>query len=915
MVKLKITWILIPVLLSLFLLSCDSKDIQFENRAKRASQSQGDILIGVVTSSNTPNLFLEGVNMALEEINREGGVLGRQIVALNYDDKASLKQGKKIAKEISENPDVIAVVGHSYSGIAIPVSVTYEKHGILFLSPGATSRLFTLYGKGLTFRNIPSDEIMGERMADFCLSQGFKKMVIIYERESIGKMLSEFFYKRATDIGIEIVTRTSYFRWQTSFSGMISRIKKKHEFDAVFLAGLFEYAPKVIKDARNLGIKVPIITSANMDSPQLFTVAGDASEGVIVPTVFNPDYPSRKTREFVKKFESKFGVAPDVRAAQGYDAIRVLAYAIEEGYSTVPAAVASSLQIIDNWKGVTGSYSFTFNGDITGKSIFFKEVRKGKFEVVKFTDEHKKEKPDPFYVDEETTLRLPVEGIITTLDPGLIRDVTSIEIAEQFFLGLTDMDPETYEAVPELATHWTVSEDGRTYYFHLRENVIWTDGKSVTAHDIVWAIQRNLSASVNCPYVFMLNILKNAKAVQKGEKAPSEAGVKAIGDFTVMFELEHAASYFPAMAGLWVYRPLPRHIIEKYKNEWSEIKNIVTNGSYMPVEWQKGITMVLKKNPDYYDAGNVSIPEVHYNVIPESSLGLVMYEKNELDLMGGFYLRLPTAEIPRIENDPILSGEYLREPLFCTYAYGFNISMPPMNNPLLRKAISAAIDRELLIEFVTRGGEEPAKTYTRPPVFGSVDPKLNIGIQFDPVQAKKWLKQALEEEGYTGPESLPEIILLYNKSETHAKIARAVSASVKHYLNINIKLESKGWDDFVDAFSSADSPHHMFRAGWCGDLMDANAWLNVVFNPEKPIFNLGLKNPEFTELLEKAEKERNPEQRKKFYKRAEQILCEEEAAVAPIFFETAHYLVKPRIKGWYSMGMGGQHIRNWSFKK
>ncbi|MCP4111176.1 MAG: mechanosensitive ion channel [Desulfobacteraceae bacterium] len=508
-------------------------------------------------------------------------------------------------------------------------------------------------------------------------------------------------------------------------------------------------------------------------------------------------------------------------------------------------------------------------------------------------------------------LRLPVEGLILTIDPGLTQDIASIELTEQLFLGLTDFDPETYEPVPELAARWTASEDGKIYRFHMREDVTWTSGDPVTAHDVVWAIRRNIRPAMNTPYASSMYILKNAQAINSGKiRDVSEIGVSAADDFTVEFTLEHSAAYFPAMAGLWVFRPLPAHTVEKYGDRWTEPQHIQTNGSYMLSNWKKGNVMILKKNPDYYDAENVLIPEVRYNVVPESSAGLLMYENNELDIIGGIYLRIPLSEIPRIKSNPVLRGEYVNEPLFCTYAYGFNTRRPPVDNILVRKAICAAIDRQTLIDAIGEGNEEPAATFTRPPVFGAVSPIEDVGIKFNPDQAKKWLDQA----GYPDAEGFPEITLMYNMSDTNAKISQAVQALLKHYLNINVRIQGLEFGAFIDSVTSSDSPH-IFKMSWCADYPDANNFFNEFLHPHNSPNWIGWDNPEFAELMVSAQGEADQGKRKAFYKRAEQILTEDECAIIPVYFETAQYLVKSRLKRWYHMAMGGQHIRNWDFYK
>ena len=507
-------------------------------------------------------------------------------------------------------------------------------------------------------------------------------------------------------------------------------------------------------------------------------------------------------------------------------------------------------------------------------------------------------------------LRVPIEGVISTIDPGLTVDMSSIDITEQLFLGLTDYDPKNYEVIPELAEKWTVSKDGTVYTFFLRKNVKWTKGRPVTAHDVVWAIQRNINPDTNCPYSYMLSILKNADNISSGDITDlSQIGVRAIDDYTLEFTLNHAAAFFPAMVGVWIYRPLPRETIEQFGEQWTDYKNIKTNGSYMLGDWKKGKKMTLKKNPDYYDADKVKIQEIHYIIVPESSVGLVMYENDELDIVGGEYMRIRLTEIPRIKLDPILRKEYHNEPALCTYYYGFNTKLPPVDNPLVRKAISASIDRQLLIEVVTKADQEPATTFTRPPIFGSVGRSEGVGVHFNPKQAKKWLAEA----GYENGKGLEEIVLLHNTSEDNALIAQAIQTCIKHYLQVDIIVKDMEWTVYIDAIEQPKTPH-IFRLGWCADYPDANNWLNEVFHPTKSANYIGWSNDEFAKLMDKAQRINDLKERKKIYKRGEQILCEEQAAIIPLYFGTAPYLVKSRVKGWYHMAMGGQHIRNWSLE-
>ena len=508
-------------------------------------------------------------------------------------------------------------------------------------------------------------------------------------------------------------------------------------------------------------------------------------------------------------------------------------------------------------------------------------------------------------------LRLPLKKAITTLDPGRIFDIGQIEVVEQLFLGLTDFDPKTYEVVPELAKDWQVSKDGTIYTFKLRQDVKWSNGEPVTAHDIVWAVRRNIAKEIDSPYAFMLDILKNAWAIKQGHITDvTKLGVRVIDDYTVEFTLAAAAGYFPALASLWVYRPLPRKVIEQYEENWTEPAHIQTNGAYRLTEWNKGKLLILKKNPLYYEADKVNIPEVHYRIVPGNSLALALYEKNELDIIGGqVYLQLPEREMSRIQSDPVLRQERQMTPSFCTEWYGFNTQLPPTDKPLVRKAIAAAIDKKTLLTFVTKSDASPATTFTRPPVFGAVDPKKEMGIEFSPKQARAWLAKA----GYPKGEGFPKVVFMYNASKIHHKVAEALKLILKRNLNIDIEIRAFDFFSYVDMLKQPNKPH-IFRMGWCSDYPDAEAWLGDVFHPDDGINWIGWNNREFADVLDQALRVENPTKRRRLYRRAEQILTEEEVAIVPVSFSNTQLLVKPWVKGWYYMAFGGQHIRNWALE-
>ena len=491
-----------------------------------------------------------------------------------------------------------------------------------------------------------------------------------------------------------------------------------------------------------------------------------------------------------------------------------------------------------------------------------------------------------------------------TLDPSLATDTTSVDVVEQLFLGLTDFDVETMEVVPELATSWEVSEDGLVWAFHLRKDVKWTDGKPVTAHDIEYAVKRTCDPATASDYAYVLYIIKGAKEVNIGDVTDlNYIGVKAIDDYTIQFALNQPAGYFPAIAGMWVNRPVPRWTIEKYGEKWTEPENIVTNGSYLLTKWAHEDELILEKNPDYFDADKVQIEKVHCVMIVEASTAMAMYEDGKLDSVG-----TPLDDMDRVKADPVLSKELFIAPQLCTYYYGFNNSKPPMDNPLVRKAFSAAIDRQSLIDYVTKGNQLPATTFACPGIFGHVLPSEGVGIGYDPEAARKYLADA----GYPEGKGLPEVTLMFNTSEGHSKIAQAIQQMWKENLGVEVNLTNQEWKVYLKTLSE-DAPQ-IFRLGWCADYPDANNWVYEVFHSTDSDNRIQWHNAEFDRTVEEAARESDPAKRLELYKRAEQILCEEEAAIAPIYFYTFVQMTKPYLTRSYSP-LGGEHFRDWKITK
>jgi oligopeptide transport system substrate-binding protein len=481
-----------------------------------------------------------------------------------------------------------------------------------------------------------------------------------------------------------------------------------------------------------------------------------------------------------------------------------------------------------------------------------------------------------------------------TLDPALATDTTSVTVIEQLFIGLVDLDDETAEVRPELATSWTVSPDGTVYTFTLRSDVYWTDGHPVTAGDVRYGILRTLNPATRSDYAYPLFIIKNAEAYNTGAITdPNQVGVTVLDDTHLRITLEYPASYALSILSMWIARPMPQWAIETWGDAWTEPGHIVTNGPYRLTEWVHNDHILLDKNPTYYDAANVQIERVKMWMVDDNT-AWTMYLNGQLD----------TAAILPGHAHEVLPQEVHIQPIPCTYYYGFSVSQAPFNNPLVRKAFVAATDREGLIRSVLGGIQRPALTFTPPGVFGHVDGYAEgVGIPYNPTQARQWLAQA----GYPNGQGLPPITLWFNEHPGHQAIAEYIRNSWYNTLGVSVTLQSLPWRDYLGQLNNGQ--FQIWRLGWCMDYPDANNFLADAINNNRGAFG-GWNNPTYESLVAQAAREQDPDRRKALYQQAEEILVETDAVMIPLYYSASVLAVKPYLERTYGAG-GSIDIATW----
>ncbi len=533
----------------------------------------------------------------------------------------------------------------------------------------------------------------------------------------------------------------------------------------------------------------------------------------------------------------------------------------------------------------------------------------------------------------ETLVRAEGYGDVPTLDPSLAQDTNSITMGSNIFTGLTVLDEETGEVQAGMATDWTVSDDGLVYTFNIRDDVPWVkfnnisgeveqvlddegNPRIVNCQDFLYAVKRTLDPETGSPYAYVNWYVENAGAVngENGEDDPlfgqvDEVGVQCLDDFTLEYTLREPAAFFLSIASMWMNWAEPQWLIEEMGDRWIEGGIIQTYGPYALFDWTHDASITLIANPFWPGTDAVSKPSIKYihNLMLDPVEQLANYEADLMDAA-----EVPLADMDRVKADPTLSQELNIFGDTCTYYYGFNTTKPPFDDVNVRKAFSWAVDRQALIDNVTKGDQEPARWFARPGLTAAPSPDL--GDDFGPpATADVEAAQAfLAASSYGSAEALPEITLMHNESSGHARIAEAIQQMWKENLGVEVNIATQEWGVYLETLD-LDSPQ-VWRLGWCTDYPDASNFDKDVFRSDSANNNTEWANDEFDALVDEAARETDLQKRHDLYVEAEQILVDQDAVIIPIYWYTGVEVTKPYVNRTF--GRGGQEaFWKWSMDK
>ena len=361
---------------------------------KNTGETQKELKVAVAApftggSAAFGEMIRRGAELREKEINEAGGINGMKLTLIFEDDAGKDSEASLVAERIATNLQILAVVGHFNSACSLAGKPIYKRAGIVELSPGSTN-VTVCEGSDWTFRNLYRDDFQGKFIAQYIskILTDLKSVAVFFDNDDYGRGLRNSFVAEAERIGLNLVASEAYDRDNTDFKAQLTSIKAKNP-DAIFISGLYSEAGLIAKQAREAGITAQLFGADGVDSPDFLIIAGSSAEGTYLTTPFTFGAAGAEAQQMAANFETLHGVAPDTWAALTYDAVGMIAEALEKTYNA-EASIAENRKAIrdhlasldtpeEGYKGVTGLTYFDIHGDTVNKPAYVKIVKDGQF--------------------------------------------------------------------------------------------------------------------------------------------------------------------------------------------------------------------------------------------------------------------------------------------------------------------------------------------------------------------------------------------------------------------------------------------------------------------------------------------------------------------------------------------------------
>jgi oligopeptide transport system substrate-binding protein len=478
-----------------------------------------------------------------------------------------------------------------------------------------------------------------------------------------------------------------------------------------------------------------------------------------------------------------------------------------------------------------------------------------------------------------------LQGEPDNLDPNRSSFATEGAVISRVFEPLLTFDKDL-NAVPAAATSFDVSQDGKTYTFHLRQGAKYSDGQPVKAQDFEYSFKRILNPDIAAEYATFFTDagIVGASDYNSGKGSADQVGIKAVDDNTLQIQLVAPVGYLPDLVALWVVPPLRQDIIQKAGDGWAQNPTTyIGNGPFKMTEWvhQDHITLVPNEN---YVGTQPKLQKATFLMVTDGEADYAAYRNNERD-----WTLVPDADVRAVRNDSTLSQQAVEYTELTTFWLAYNQAHKPLDNPDVRKALSMGIDRNALIRDVAAGVGKPA-TSIIPPGMPGYQPGLGQDVDFNVDGAKQLLAKA----GYSDPSTFPQLHFRYATTSANQSRAEFIQAQLKQNLGIDIVLDSMESKAFQASYKAKD--FDLAWTGWGADYPDPQDWMTGLFSCNASNNKYNYCNPQFDQLAAQGDSGTDNKARLQAYAQAQTQLMQD-LPVVPLYYRGRMVVVKPWVHG------------------
>jgi oligopeptide transport system substrate-binding protein len=489
---------------------------------------------------------------------------------------------------------------------------------------------------------------------------------------------------------------------------------------------------------------------------------------------------------------------------------------------------------------------------------------------------------------------------IKDLNSASTTDSASSSILDNVTEGLYRLDPDN-KPVPAQAEGVQISDDGLNYTFTLRNGIKWSNGDPVTSHDFEYAWLTALDPDTGNIYAYIIStFVKGADEFNTGKGSAEDVAIETPDDKTLKVTLLAPAPYWLGLMAFFTYYPQNQKFVEKQGNNYAQTPDaLLYNGPYTMTEFNPTEGATLEKNENYWDKGNVDIQKVEIDIVKDSATGVNLYESGELDNQ-----ELNSEYVTEYKDTP----DFWSHTLFVTWWTVPNQNVPILQNENIRRALQIGFDRKALVDKLLNNGSVAATGYVPDGIAGPGDQTFReaqgpVLPEYDPQKAKELWQKGVEEVGenptiaYLAYDtSVSRDISTFLQSE-YEKMGAKIEVNVQPY---NRALELQETGDF-----------QLSQFGWIGDYDDPMTFLDLWLSDAS--FNTqNYKNPRYDELITAAQESTDLKKRMEMLLEAERILVEEDAALAPQYFEGEAWLIRPALqKSYVDHPYGGGWDMRW----